>query len=101
MAAAIHPFTSAAMRPQERAGYAQALTSVENMLGPERFAGIWSEAQAVSVSQAIDYALPVPVAGLPSKVAAPPEPEEPAAAYVGVDLLTTRQAEIVRLIACG
>ena len=57
MAEALRELVGTRLLPSERAGYERDLAAVRAELGEEAFAEDWAEGRAMSVEQAVAYAL--------------------------------------------
>src|SRR5205085_11446503 len=78
--------------PIERVVYEPAVAAARAMLGEQAFAAAWAEGRTMTLKQVL--AAPEPVAGQPSTTTAKPSPHYPAG-------LTTREVEVLRLVAQG
>jgi predicted ATPase/DNA-binding SARP family transcriptional activator/DNA-binding CsgD family transcriptional regulator len=95
-AAALRQTTNAFLPPNERATIDAAMQAARAALGEEIFAAVWAAGQALPVDQAITHALTTAAPG-----EAEPVPSHSATNNHGVASLTSREREVVRLIAAG
>ena len=56
---ALHESIGGAMEPSDRVAYSRAIASVRSQLGKAEFENAWQEGRAMSMGQAIAYALNV------------------------------------------
>jgi predicted ATPase/DNA-binding CsgD family transcriptional regulator len=75
----------------DRATQESALTTVRTILDEEAFAALWAQGQAMTLDEAIAYALAVP----------PPREIPPAASNDNPAGLTAREVEVLRLLVQG
>ena len=82
----------APLPPVERAGYEQALAIARRQLTEKSFSAAWAEGQRMSIEQAIEWIFSISEPYAHAKVQ--PTPSYPAG-------LTTREVEVLRLVAQG
>jgi DNA-binding CsgD family transcriptional regulator/tetratricopeptide (TPR) repeat protein len=102
-ASAVRDSIHALLPPSYEADWAPTVEKVRTMLGEEAFAAAWAEGRALTLEQALSFAMSVPVtvpasSAIPSTGAgAPPQPHAGSHEYG----LTPREVEVLRLVACG
>ncbi len=104
-AASLRGTSGAPIPPFERDAYEHALVAARRQLGESTFSAVWAEGQALTPEQAVGEQgkapLPVTLSGSASR---PPTVSLPPAGKVQVtypDGLTTREVEVLRLVARG
>jgi DNA-binding CsgD family transcriptional regulator len=98
----------ASLEPADRAESERNLATIRTRLDEKALAAAWAEGQAMTLDQAVAYALnPLPVPEPTSPKPEPPPPAEPAPAapplapIPALAELTTRELELLRLVALG
>src|SRR5262249_36504313 len=82
--------------PARRAQLRQVLDTVHAALGDDAYASAWDHGRAMSVGQAVSYALDAPRPSEPAPVITPPEPASPDSGP-----LTRREREVAVRVAQG
>jgi predicted ATPase/DNA-binding CsgD family transcriptional regulator len=102
--AALRDTLGIAQQPFRRATYAQVLATARGQLDAAAFAGAWAAGEAMALEQAVQFAMNQPTGS--EAGASPPSDHRSAPPASGVvsehpDSLTSRELDVLRLIATG
>jgi DNA-binding NarL/FixJ family response regulator len=98
-AEALREAIGAPLPPIECAGYEQAVANAHSLLGEQVFAAAWAQGRTMTPEQALAMHEPAAIPGEMSKV--PPAITSAAPAPSNPTGLTTREVEVLRLVAQG